>query len=310
MGIQSDIGLNEVYTLLEEGNIAQARARLTSILEYNLDNKEVSFAIWCCSFWFDTFRQLENLTPYDAGETLVAQWKLFIPALKHEGRTLYDGALYAVQTGVFNKAFQNYSQLDEEADSAQKAEIRRKEGLCLKKLGKQGEALAYLKEANELLPNQPEILAEIADCYALCGEEKIAKLLFREAFFIDAEKVDLDFLDSELICVLIRQVEERGLSGSVLQQWIPVYGVLYGVLNIKRELRSQEFGKLRQDIYACENELKNPSNDAKTLTPKLINMYFWLIDHYVQSGDDSPKINDVLLKIKLLDRNVYDLYVK
>ena len=35
-----------------------------------------------------------------------------------------------------------------------------------------------------------------------------------------------------------------------------LYGVLWGIFNIKRELRSQEVGKLRQDIYALENEQK------------------------------------------------------
>jgi hypothetical protein len=150
----------------------------------------------------------------------------------------------------------------------------------------------------------------MADCYALCGEEKTAKLLFREAFYIDAQKIDIDFLESELIIRLISRVEENNYSEDVLKEWIPVYGVLLGIFNIRRELRGQEVGKLKQEIYAKENENKNPINDSKILIPKLINMYFWLIDHYVQTKDSGRKINEILLKIKIIDRDIYDLYIK
>ena len=92
--------------------------------------------------------------------------------------------------------------------------------------------------------------------------------------------------------------------------WIPVYGVLWGIFNIKRELRSQEVGKLRQEIYALENEQKDPSCDFQILTPRLINMYFWLIDHYVQNNDNQRLINEILLKIKILDTNIYNSYIK
>ena len=38
-------------------------------------------------------------------------------------------------------------------------------------------------------------------------------------------------------------------------------------------------------------------------------MYFWLID-YCQAQNDSKLINETLLKIKILDTTVYNLYVK
>jgi len=88
-----------------------------------------------------------------------------------------------------------------------------------------------------------------------------------------------------------------------------VYGVLYGVFNVKRELRALEFGKLKQAIFALENELKDASAETRSvLVPRLINHYFWLIDHYVNVNDDKTRINEVLLKIKLLDTDVYNRY--
>lgn len=88
-----------------------------------------------------------------------------------------------------------------------------------------------------------------------------------------------------------------------------MYGVLYGVLNVKRELRALEFGKLKQAIFALENEIKDASEQSRlVLVPRLINHYFWLIDHYINVNDDKTRINEVLLKIKLLDTDVYNRY--
>ena len=307
MGVQSEEGLTKAYALLEEGKPALARKELVDSLQYDLDNAELKFAVWCCNFWADFIQQLPTLDIFERGEGLISRWKMFHLEVKRyispPGR-----AVYATDRGIFTLALQIYELLQDESSEEEKAEIYRKIGFCYKKLGNYMNALQYLTEANKYQPQSAPIIAEMADCYALCGEEKNAKLLFREAFFIDAEAIDLALLDSELILVLIRQVEEKKYTGAELNEWIPVYGVLYGVFTIKRKLRSQEVGKLKQDIFAIENELRNPASNSRTLTPKLINMYFWLIDHYVRTEDGRERTNEVLLKIKMMDRGIYALY--
>ena len=304
----SDEGLSKAYSFLEQGDIPQARKILTDVLEYDLDNPEVKFAVWCCSFWSGYMRILPNLETYERGEGLIAQWRSFLPALKKQEPV--ERTLFALQKGIFTLALQNFTALLDDRFPAQQADLLCKIALCYKKLGQYETALQTLKDRTIMAAQSPAVLAEMADCYALCGEDKKAKVLFREAFFLDAQKVDILLLDSELICCLIRQVQKKGYTGAALHEWIPVYGVLYGILNVKRELRSNEVGLLKQDIYARENELRDPSCNASTMTPKLINMYFWLIDHYVRSENSSERINEILLRIKILDRNIYDLYVK
>lgn len=311
MGIQSEEGLANAYRYLEAGNPVQAKQILADVLEYDLDNSEVNFAVWCCSFWTDCIKQLAALDSFERGESLISQWKSFRSALMRDnGKQICARTVYAVQKGIFTLSLENYRSQSDERDPVQKAEICRKTGLCHKKLGEYETALGCLTEANSLDSGSAPVLAEMADCYALCGEEKKAKVLFREAFFLDAGRIDIAFLDSELICCLVQKVQEKGYTGSVLQEWIPVYGVLYGVFNVKRELRSQEVGRLKQDVYALETELKDPSSDADVLTPRLINLYFRLIDQYVMTNDNSGKINEILLKVKILDPAIYALYVK
>lgn len=310
MEIQTENGLKEVFSYLETGNPDKARRIVAHLLEIDSTRNEFVFTSTCCNLWSNTtFRILQIESPFERGENLLSEWKSFKSYVNRQ-KYVYEPTVYAIQKGVFTSALQNFMQVMDEKDTTHKSEIYRKIGLCYKKLGSFENARQCLAEANKLLPNQAPVLADLADCYALCGEDKGAKVLFREAFFVDPQKIDLDFLDSELIRCLINKVQEKNFVGSALQMWIPVYGVLWGIFNIKRELRSQEVGKLRQDIYALENEQKDPSCDLQTLTPRLINMYFWLIDHYVQNNDNQRLINEILLKIKILDTNIYNSYIK
>ena len=309
MGINGDEELTKAYKFLEEGNPAQAREVLEGALGYNFENSEIKFAHWSCSYWVDFIQSLPLMEAYEQGEALITRWKAF--KFDYERRNDFQQkTIYAMQRGIFTIALAAYENAKEEEAASQRADLFQKKGLCYKKLGKYETALNLLTEAYRIAPQSASILAEMADCFALCGEDKNAKVLFREAFFIDAQRIDIDFLDSELICALIRQVKEKGYIGAVLQEWIPVYGVLYGVFNVKRELRPQEAGRLRQEIFAKENEIKDPSNDSRILVPKLINMYFWLIDHYARSNEGKDKINECLLQIRVHDENIYRMYTK
>lgn len=217
--------------------------------------------------------------------------------------------LYAFKKGIFSLALDFFSKVQDENNSKLRANLCRKKGLCYKELGSYEIALQLLMKANSNLPGMPYIMAEMADCYALCGETRYAKLLFKEAFFLDPQKIDLSYLESPLILELKEKVMEKGFSGQVLLEWMAVWGVLYKTFNVKRKLRSQEVFQLQQDIFAKESELKEPANNRDLIVPRLINLYFWLIDYYLLSKEKLTKINEVLLKIKLLDSAIYSIYV-
>ncbi|MBR7063711.1 MAG: hypothetical protein IKI31_00935, partial [Treponema sp.] len=255
-------------------------------------------------------RQVEKIqNPFEKGETLLLAWKNFRRFVLSKTRC-YERAIFSVTKGVFLKALENYSQLFEEKDPLQKAEIFRKAGICYKKLGRFEEAKKCLSSANSFQPAFAKGIAELADCYALCGNDKNAKLLFKEAFFIAPEKIDIEMLDSDLITSLIQKTREKGYDGNVLLNWIPVYGTIWGLFTIKRKLNENEAVKLKQEIYAIEMEMKKPSSDDLILTPRLINLYFWLVDYYMLHDTNIKLVKDVLLKIKILDATIHDMYIK
>lgn len=312
MVVQSDSTLSSAYALVADGKLREAQAALEEALTNDLDNHDLVFAASCCSFWRDTMERLDGMEPFEQGESLINHWKRFKVRISREEKPS-ERTVYAFIKKVFSTALEQYGKLLDKtntgnADSLLHAEVCRKIGFCYKQLGDFEQALKFLTEANASVPGRAEILAEMADCYELCGEDKSAKVIFREAFFLDPEKVDLTFLESPLINKLVAMVSLQGYMGAELLEWIPVYGTLYSVFNVRRQLKSQEVGRLKQDIYAKENELKDPNNNSSLIKPRLLNMYFWLIDYYDLAQESSAKIHEVLLKIKILDKNIYTLY--
>jgi hypothetical protein len=138
---------------------------------------------------------------------------------------------------------------------------------------------------------------------ALLGEERKAKALFREAFFLDAAGVDLRSMESEMITALAEKVRAQGYDGQELAEWIPVYGRILGVFSVKRELKPVELGRLRESVLALENELQAGGAEKEAvLKPRLLNRYFWLADYYGASGGRGSEaaLEELTLKMKLL----------
>lgn len=310
MELQTELKLKEILELLRQGNPFEAQKILETLFESVLDCPQIILTNRYNVFWIDSVNRLKRIDDFiERSECTLAEWKAFQEHF-FNAEEKYEPALLAVQQGFFSNALEFFKKHDDEKDSYQKAENYRKIGICYKKLGDYENARTYLTEANRIYPRLGSVLAELADCYSLCGEDKIGKVLFREAFFVSPDDVDLDFLDSEIIKCLVKITDEKGFSGKTAQYWIPVYGVLTGVFNVKKELSSQEVAKLKKDIYALENENKDPSCNREMLVPRLLNCYFWLLDYYALARENNSKISEILLKIKILDSSIYESYIK
>jgi tetratricopeptide (TPR) repeat protein len=177
-------------------------------------------------------------------------------------------------------------------------------------MGSYEEALNYLEQAARFKREDSQTIAELADVNALLAETRAAKALFREAFFLDPQKIEIRSLESELILRLRDRVMELGYSGPDLAEWMPVYGCLFGIFSVRRELKPAELGRLRQSIFSLENEIHGGSDQSALLKPRLINRYFWLVDHYENTRADPGLIEETMLKIKLVDPAVYERYIR
>ncbi len=302
--------IDRSYLFFTKGNFQEAEEILEQALGIDFDDEEVQSALKCSHFWISRKLRLDSLEePYEKGEYLFKEWRVFKIFLNGFEST-FDRCTLSVQQWVFGTAllaYKNIQRNNEELDR----EILFQIGRCYKGIGDYENALSLIEMASQRKRDDPEILAELADVYALINEIKASKIFFREAFFIDPQKIVVDYLESEMILRLIRRLAAMGIKKDNLLEWLPVYGVIFGVFNIKRELKTLEYGKLRQSIYSLENEAKSGSEvREEQVIPRLLNRYFWLIDHYLITNESRPRIEEILEKIKILNNSIYEQYIQ
>lgn len=156
--------------------------------------------------------------------------------------------------------------------------------------------------------NDAEILAELADILDVNNDSKMAKLFFREAFFIDPMRVELSFIESPIVIKMIETISKKRYNDTIddeLRYQIPIYANIYQVFNITRDLTPTEVHALQASIDRLEHEGKK----SPITVLKLINRYLWLIDFIKASENESPNdrtaVSAVLNKINVLNPTIY-----
>ncbi|MDR0403563.1 MAG: hypothetical protein LBH35_08265 [Treponema sp.] len=284
-------------------------------LKVDFEDPELEFALKCLSWWRERLQNpgfqsgnggREN--SYEKGGFILSQWKSFYGFLDRiGGYEAYDACLYAVRRYVFSSALGFFEDLLGDGENRHDPGLLLMVGRCYKGVGNYEEALRYLGQAVRFRREDGETLSEMADVNALLEETRAAKALFREAFFVEPRNIELRNMESGLILRLADRVRELGYEGPELLEWIPVYGAVYGVFSVKRELKLAELGKLKQTIFSLENEMRI-SPEKNLIIPRLVNRYLWFIDHLENSGGDPSLIEEIMLKIKLACPVVYEQY--
>jgi tetratricopeptide (TPR) repeat protein len=301
--------LNRVYKLFKEGLFDESIKLLDEALRIDFEDPEVTSALKYANFWDERFKRLLTMNgKYEKAEYLILHWSHFAKFVSQSGEA-NEKCLFHLKQYIFGSALRLYIDLLEESDIYD-ADILLQIGRCYKAIGNYDKAIENLLIGNQQKSGSAVLIAELADCYSLINETRIAKAFFREAFFINACELSVDSFDSGMIKKLVAAVREKEIPETEINEWIPVYGTIYGVFNVKRELKALEFGKLKQAIHGLEKDMKEKPEESKRMIPRLLNHYFWLIDHYLCSGEDKAKIDDVLSKIKILDIDIYLEYTK
>jgi tetratricopeptide (TPR) repeat protein len=309
--------IHEAYEKMKEMKPGEALECLEQALRADYAQQEALYALKCLNWWLERIKNLDNTAcahdPYSRGNFLLSQWKSYYGFLDLVGG-VYDRCQYAVKRFVYSLALQNF--MDAIADGGMRHDpgLLEQVGRCYKGMGSYEEALDYLKQAVRFKQEDAAAVSALADVYALLGETKAAKALFREAFFINPQTIDLHNLESDLILKLIGQVEGMGYDGAELREWIPVYGAVLGVFAVKRELKPAEVGRLKQQIFDLESELRGSRKEEKLLAPALLNRYFRLMDHYesADGGNDLRNhalIDEIKLKIKIIKPVIFERYM-
>jgi tetratricopeptide (TPR) repeat protein len=303
--------IQKAYEKLKASDAEGAAALLDKALQIDFDNAETKHALKSVNWWLErTARIKETKNPYEKGGnilSLLKQYYIFLDGLAVD----YDLCQYAIKRYVYSSALRCFQDLLGDGVNQHDPGLLLLVGRCYKGVGNYDEALKYLEQAARFKREDGETLAELADVNAQLEDVVRAKTLFREAFFLNPEKIDLRSLESPMIIRLKDMlIKEKGYKEDELREWIPVYGRLWGVFTVQRELKPIEFGRLKQSIFTLETEYRGNPERGVLLKPRLINRYFWLIDYYENKREDPDLIEEVKLKIKVTDLDIYERYIR
>jgi hypothetical protein len=180
---------------------------------------------------------------------------------------------------------------------------------CLLELKENDKALETLSYANRLQPNNVAVLSVLSDACWHTGDAGRSKILLREVFLLDADRVPVDQLTSRPAKDMVHAADAAGYVRDRLR-WMPVVAVCVNILDVKRELTREEFSDLEIQCHSLEEDMKKDRRQAESLKPLLIYRYFYLIDSLLVSGHlNDPRLMVFENRLKSLDAGVHKAYV-
>jgi tetratricopeptide (TPR) repeat protein len=302
---QSTLNLKELCRLIQNGRFGEILELIAGAKGPEKSEELEKEPLYRSAlYWKGQMDTAAAMERYAESEFLIARWDEFKDS--PEAAALSERVFYALKEYVFKKALQGYLELYNLSGIDDTAALTRM-GQLYHGLGDYERAIQSYELAHKRAKDDPRIMARLADCYGLAGETKAAKLLFREAFFLDPGACDPESCESGFIRELLTRLRAEGIPAEDGAWWLPVYAALLGVFNVKRELKPVEIGRLTQSIRELEAE--GPGGLSGRDKARLLNRYFWLADHY--TGLKAPKedLDEVLGKIEALDANIYERYI-
>lgn len=245
--------------------------------------------------------------PESRGDFLLREWAGFEGRFRAHLDVPFEEGVEAIRGTVFDWAADAYMEQIDFEDESRQPDLLVKAARAWKGNGSFDRSLGCLDRVLQGRPDDSGALAEMADCLEAVGDLGKSRLYFREAFYINAQGIDLGPLKSEAIRGIAADLEAEGLDPAEVKEWLPVHAVIRGVFSARRDLKPLELGQLKQSINSLKAELHGSKGRSLGL-PRLLYRYFWLIEHFVSVKEERSKIEDILLNIKLLDQRIYELY--
>jgi tetratricopeptide (TPR) repeat protein len=308
---QLEESLRNAWLFFRSGDFVRAEFEAEKALMVDFEDPRVVATLKCAVFWKDRIVRIAEIkVPEKKGDFLLRELSGFESRFLLHLDCPLDEGVDALRQYVYQSAAKAFLDQIPFDDEEAKPQLLLKCARAHKGNGDFDQALSRLEEALVLQKDSSAALAEMADCFEMTNETQKAKLFFREAFYLGAQSIDLSSLRSVMVGEVVASLSVWGYKEEELVEWVPVHAVIQGAFNVKRELKPLELGHLKQSINTLKTEIQAKSPQKSLLIPRLINRYFWLIDHFLSVKEERSKVEDVLLNIKLLDPRVHELYTQ
>jgi tetratricopeptide (TPR) repeat protein len=300
---------NRAHKLLEEGSFSEAIRIFENIIQENDRYPGVPDGIRAARFWIGRVNKLKKYSnPYEKAKLLLKEWRDFERYMS-KNSVKHGRSTAAIQKYIFGDIIESFTRAYNEGvvpDTAILVQI----GDCFKKLGNFEKAIDMYEYARSFNNEDPALLSKLGDCYFSIDETSKAKVLFREAFFIDPGLVELECIDSPFIHMLYDKTAQRIRDPETSIFWLPVIAEISRAFNVKREPKKGELEKLRGEIQKLEAEYSTNKRGRAFIKPNLINHYFWLIDSLMMVGGSKKEIEESLQRISEIDGEIFSLYME
>lgn len=298
--------ISSALELLKCGDFAQAQSVFSYVLRLRYDNEVAEFGIVTCKYWLARYEQVQRIREgIELGSYLFEQWQKFEEFYKTRKR-ISTNVVDAVMCCVYTQALGQFNK-DLSAKKNNNIRLIFMCGLAYKKIGDYGNAIQCFQRCLKIDDTDSNAMAQLADTCMLIDEAEQAKILFREAFSVNPEMIQLDQIECEMIKSLMSTVikNEPSSDETLIKYWMIVYGWLGGELDLYRELTSGEVSKIKNDIRIIERDIDLSRNYDGVLVAKLLNKYFWLYDYYNLQNPNPNRLVDIENKMKKYSYNIY-----
>ena len=313
--------LRFAMSYLAEGAFSEAMIAFKEILRHDFSNESAEIGGKCCNYWKVKIEKIrkekdkKSFSCYKAGNFLYEEWRKFILTFNSSKENEII-ILDCVKYYVLRLALEYLKKAESEEDTTiNVVPLFALIGFLNKILRNYEEAICYFQKVIQIEHFNADAYAQLGNCYELQGEERAAKIMLREAFFLNPAAVDLAKLEnSQLIFRVSSVMKQYDIASGAFVFWIPVYARVYNVFDVKRELGDEEVIRIQKDISNLRNELENNQeamknkNEAEKFKAMLLIRYFWLYDYFQGKENAKDEIKKVEERIKDLSCTIYNIF--
>lgn len=304
--------INEVYQLIEGGDFSAAVAKIDELMDVNADYPGLIEAYRVAKFWLNRNRELQALEEgKETAEFLMKEWGYF-SEYAEEKQMLNSAAYRSCMRHIFRKAAEHYQHaFREQQDTSSNFQFLLNLGDCFLRLEEYRLAIDTLEFARSSYRSNARLMATLGEAYFHTGDVPKSLLCFREAFFIDPSEIDLSILKAKPILDCIEIVKQHRPDPANIAEWVPIYGFLFDIFYVKRNLSAHQVESIEKDIYNLEvtfQKMNKTQVEESNIVPRLVNKYLWLLDYYTLQNYNFENIAQIRERLLKIDRNLFQEY--
>ncbi|MCX8028812.1 MAG: tetratricopeptide repeat protein [Brevinematales bacterium] len=299
-----------VYSLIKSGKITEALKAFENMLRNNFD-EESECGIKVIKHILSKVNRIKNSGDYHTiADNLVTEWKNTVNWINSNNCGKFTEIVESVRYYIFSLALKYYETIIDNISATSNnvidVDLMIKISRCYREIGETDKCIELLENVRNYDMYDSSVLANLADAYFEIRDIEAAKLFFREAFFWDPQRIDLSDMKSMIVKKLSKIVMDNGYRGEEVNEWIPIYGVIENIFDIRRELSEEEVNMILNRVQVMEKGYNENRKWKNVIEPRLINSYIWLIDYYLLQVGDYELAKSVGKILQKFSPNIYN----